>query len=174
MNEGTLKSRWRRAAEKQGFFTQALSPHQIRGMPDLRVIDLAAGEVMIGMFRVNEHKLEAKVARLGPRTEDAFNARRDATPHQVLWCLNDRSAGLTTWWLILSPTHWVIIPGDQLSLSREAWEKEKAEYGAPISQLEELETTFDAPRKERIKERTAAMQENKRRVAKLFGDIGEA
>ncbi len=168
MNEGTLKTKWRRAAEKQGFFTQALSPHQIRGMPDLRVIDLAACEVMSDMYRVHEHKLEAKVARLGPRTEDAFSARRDATPHQVLWCLNDRSAGLTTWWLILSPTHWVIIPGDQLSLSREEWEKGKAEYGAPVSQLEELETTFDSPRKARIEERMAEMQENRRFVAKLF------
>lgn len=172
MNEGTLKSKWRRAAEKRGFFTQALSPHQIRGMPDLRVIDLAACEVMSGLYRVHEHKLEAKVAKLGPRTEDVFNARRDATPHQVLWCLNDRTAGLTTWWLILSPTHWAIIPGDRLSLSREDWEKVKAEYGAPIEQLEEAEGDNDPPRKVRIKERMANLQENRRTVAGLFDARG--
>ncbi len=172
VNEGQLKAKWKRHAEKHGFFCQSLSPHQIRGMPDLRVIDLAACEVMRGTFRVHEHKLEAKVARLGPRTEDAFSARRDATPHQVLWCLNDRTAGLTTWWLILSPTHWAIIPGDQLSLSREEWEKGKAEYGMPLTQLEEEESTFDSPRKQRIKERMAEMQENRQRVARLF-DGGE-
>lgn len=173
MNEGTLKAKWRRAAERHGFFTQALSPHQIRGMPDLRVYDLAVPQMFVNMVRTREHRIEAKVAHLGPRTSDVFSARRDATPHQILWCLNDRAIGLSAWWLVLSPDHWMLIPGDQLSLTRRQWDNGKREYGDPISELEEPEETERPTRKQRAAAMMATIQENRKRVAALMEGCGE-
>lgn len=136
MNEGALKTKWRRHAHKQGFETRSLSPHQIPGLPDIVAVDRAASDLIRQYRRVRNHWIEAKVFQERPM---CFDAKRDATANQVSWIWGWNKLGCSTWWLVLGESRWMLIPGDQLKLSRSDFERRSKRYGDRISELCEPE-----------------------------------
>lgn len=139
-NEGSLKTKWRRHAEERGFWTKSLSPHQIPGLPDLLVIDKSASDTIRGMRRTRQHQVEAKIARIGPRTKFVFDASRDATPLQQVWMRQMAAMGASAWWLVLDKGFWLLVPATTLLVPRFTWNKSKCAYGTRIIELEEPET----------------------------------
>jgi hypothetical protein len=161
VNEGTLKAKWTRHARKAGFRVKALSPHQIPGLPDLIVVDKACSVVVRGLFRCRQHWVEAKVAKAGPFV---FKAERDATGKQADWQLSFRIMGVPTWWLILAPDKWALIPGDQLEMTKQQFAAKARPYGRRISELcePEIERHVLAKKTDALLEKAGAV------VARLF------
>lgn len=161
MNEGTLKAKWTRHIRKQSFEVKPLSPHQIPGLPDLVVVDKSESEFIRDYHRTSVHWIEAKVFQDRP---DCFKAQRDATAKQVEFITTWRIMGVPTWWLILDQSRWMLIPGDQLLLSRTAFKKSARKYGDKVAKL-------CAPEKNRhvMAAATDAMMDTQRmKIARLF------
>lgn len=135
MNEGALKTKWRRHARKQGFETRALSPQGNPGLPDIIMLDKATSEIIRTYSRTKVHLIEAKIFHDRP---DCFKASRDASPKQVEWIFTWAALGVPTWWLILDQSKWMIIPGAQLELTRATFKKSAKKYGAPLSSVRNL------------------------------------
>lgn len=161
MSERTLRDRWRRFALRQGLEVRVMSPHQIRGLSDLLVLDRAVSDMLREWRRGRVHWVETKQLQSGPR---AFDAKRDATHHQVKWLGDMAALGCGAWWLVLGPEGWVLVPHTKLKLTRDEFGRQARRYGAPIMELREPERQR-GPLVERTMARLAA---SKARAAKVF------
>ena len=97
-NEGDLKQRWIRWARKQGLHVKPLGPHQIPGMPDMKVTDRGTTESIHKYHRARTWWVEAKAVKDKPLV---FSAKRDATANQVRWLRQEAAMGVGALWLIL-------------------------------------------------------------------------